>query len=81
MSDQGILNFLGSQVAVFEAIKAKHQNIHAYHSKTSDPVLSELADMILLFSAQVALLGASPAHGEARPERGRHQTASLLRRA
>jgi hypothetical protein len=80
MSDQGTLNFLGSQAAVFEAIKAKHRNIHAYHSKTSDPVLLELADMILLFSAQMALLGASPAaHGEARPERGKHQTASLLR--
>jgi hypothetical protein len=42
------------QEATFEAIKAKHKNIYAFFSKEGDPLLLELADMILLFSAQMA---------------------------
>lgn len=48
------------QEAVFEAIKAKHQNLHALPSPQSDPLLLELADMVLLLSAQLALLSGAP---------------------
>ena len=46
--------------AAFEAIKAKHKNLHACYSTQSDPLLLELADMILLFSAQLTLAAEAP---------------------
>jgi hypothetical protein len=45
----------------FEVIKAKHKGIQACHSSQSDPLLLELADMILLFSAQLTLAAGTPA--------------------
>ena len=46
--------------AAFEAIKAKHRYLHARYSAKSDPLLLELADMILLFSAQLTLAAEVP---------------------
>jgi hypothetical protein len=54
--------------AAFEAIKAKHKGIHARFSPQSDPLLLELADMILLFSAQLTLAAATPANREPAPK-------------
>jgi hypothetical protein len=48
------------QEVTFEVIKAKHKNIHAFFSKDGDPLLLELADMILLFSAQMAQVAGVP---------------------
>ncbi len=42
------------QEAAFEAIKAKHRNILAYFTNQDNSLLLELADMILLLSAQLA---------------------------
>lgn len=44
----------------FEVIKAKHRGIQACHSPQNDPLLLELADMILLFSAQLTLATGAP---------------------
>ena len=58
--------FLAAQAleAAFEAIKAKHKNLHARYASTSDPLLLELADMILLFSAQLTLAAGAPGTGK-----------------
>lgn len=58
--------FLAAQAmeAAFEAIKAKHKNLHARYASKSDPLLLELADMILLFSAQLTLAAGGPRNGE-----------------
>lgn len=60
MSGKHLLNAPAFQQAAFEAIKAKHQNLHALLAGRSDPLLGDLADMILLVSAQLAWLGRSP---------------------
>ena len=46
------------QEVAFEAIKAKHQNIHTFFGTKGNSLILELADMILLLSAQMALLEA-----------------------
>ena len=67
--------FLAAQAleAAFEAIKAKHKNLHARYASTSDPLLLELADMILLFSAQLTLAAGAPANGNSAPEGGKNE--------
>ena len=55
--------------AAFEAIKAKHRGIQARYASKSDPLLLELADMILLFSAQLTLAVGAPAKREPALER------------
>lgn len=42
--------------AAFEAIQAKHHNFHACFATKGNSLLLELADMILLLSAQLTLL-------------------------
>ena len=51
----------------FEAIKAMHQNLLAYYTSKSDPLLLELADMILLLSAQLTLAAGAPANRKLAP--------------
>ena len=51
----------------FEAIKAMHQNLHACYASKSDPLLLELADMILLLSAQMTLAAGAPANRNLAP--------------
>ncbi len=58
----------GIQEAVFEAIKAKHKNLYASFPSSSDPLLLELADMVLLFSAQLALLCGVPMNSVLSPK-------------
>jgi hypothetical protein len=60
METNRFLSSAGVQEAVFEAIKAKHKNIYAGFPTNSDPLILELADMVLLFSAQLALLCGVP---------------------
>ena len=61
MDDQRFCKVQAVEVA-FEAIKAMHQNLKAYYASKSDPLLLELADMILLCAAQLTLVAGAPAH-------------------
>ncbi len=56
MLDQNPISSLALQQAAFAAIKAKHQNLHASLAGKGEPLLLELADMLLLLSGQLALL-------------------------
>ena len=61
MDDERFCAVQALEVA-FEAIKAMHQNLHACYASKSDPLLLELADMILLLSAQLTLAAGAPAN-------------------
>jgi hypothetical protein len=66
MDDERI--FAGQAVEVaFQAIKAMHQNLNAYYASKSDPLLFELADMILLLSAQLTLAAGTRANRNLAP--------------
>ncbi len=65
MNDNFLPNSAAFQKAVFETLKAKHKNSYALFSTKSDPFLIELADMILLLSAQIARLSGVPLHRDA----------------
>ncbi len=65
MKNERLLDIMALQEAVFEAIKAKHENLYKGLSSKSDPLLLELADMILLFSAQLALASGIPVKQQA----------------
>ncbi len=69
MDDERLLTAQAMEAA-FEAIKAKHKNLHARYASKSDPLLLELADMILLFSAQLTLAAGAPGTKLA-PEEGK----------
>ncbi|MCX5893203.1 MAG: hypothetical protein NTW80_09575 [Deltaproteobacteria bacterium] len=71
MDDERVLAVQALEAA-FEAIKAKHQGIHACYSTKSDPLLLELADMILLLSAQVTLAVAAQVNCQAAENRSKH---------
>ena len=58
---------LSALEVAFESIKAMHQNLHAYYASKSDPLLLELADMILLLSAQLTLAAGAPANRRLAP--------------
>jgi hypothetical protein len=64
--DERVVETQALEVA-FEAIKAMHQNLHAYYTSKSDPLLMELADMILLLSAQLTLAVRAPAQHHLAP--------------
>ncbi len=66
MDDERFVAVQALEVA-FKSIKAMHQNLHAYYASKSDPLLLELADMILLLSAQLTLAAGAPANRHLAP--------------
>lgn len=66
MSADQLLDSQGMQLAIFAAIKAKHENLYKDHSPPSNPLLLELADMILLLSAQMAIANEDSLNSEVR---------------
>ena len=50
-----------------DAIQSTHQNLHACYASKTDPPLLELADMILLLSAQMTLAAGAPANRNLAP--------------
>ncbi len=68
MSADQLFDSQGMQLAIFAAIKAKHENLYKDHSPSSDPLLLELADMILLLSAQMAIANEDSLNNEVRGE-------------
>jgi hypothetical protein len=68
MNPERLIESLPRQRSIFEAIKAKHGNLYKNLSPRSDPLLLELADMIFLFSAQLALAAGESLLSEVRSQ-------------
>lgn len=60
MNPGRLIESLPMQRSIFEAIKSKHGNLYKNRSPNCDPLLLELADMIFLFSAQLAMVVGEP---------------------